>query len=330
MDTAATAMIESLTQHRFRPPGLRLPRSGLSLMELLVVIAILSTLIGLLLPAVQAAREAARRIQCQNNFRQMGLALHQFHDVFGVFPASGWTKSGPGNPQGRFVGWQVMILPMLEQQTVLTRYDRGSDWWATGNLQQGAVGLSVYRCPSSPIDPQITFAAAKAPRPALYLDLPLAPSDYAALMGIRASINPILYAHSDATRAVMHRNSTVRFADILDGTSHSITITECTARPQVYRRRLPQTELVNDQGYGWIDSESGFSLDGASADGVLQGLGPKVTPVAINATNENEPYSFHPGGCYMLFADGHVSFLSETTDLAIVAALITRAGGEVP
>lgn len=317
-------------QSQIQARGRGFPRCGFTLVELLVVIAIISTLVGLLLPAVQAAREAARRVRCQNNMRQMGLALHQFHDAFRVFPASGWTRSGPGNPQGRFVGWQAIVLPMLEQQTVLVSYDRGSDWWATGNLTQGAVGLPVYRCPSSPIDPQINFAAAKYPRPALDLELPLAPSDYAALMGIRANINPALYSTSDTTRGVMHRNSKVRFADILDGTSHSIMVTECTARPQVYRQRVQRAELVNDQGYGWIDSEGGFSLDGSSADGVLQGLGPILTPVAINATNENEPYSFHGGGCYLLFADSHVSFVSETTELAIVAALTTRAGGEVP
>ncbi len=330
MDTAATAMTELQTRFERPARGLRFPRSGFTLVELVVVIAIISTLVGVLLPAVQAAREAARRIRCQSNMRQMGLALNQFHDAFHVFPASGWTKSGPGNPQGRFVGWQVMMLPMLEQQTVLTHYDRSSDWWATGNLSQGAVGLPVYRCPSSPIDPQIYFAAPKAPRPALSLERPLAPSDYAALMGVRANINPAIYSGSNATRAVMHRNSKVRIADILDGTSHSTMVTECTARPQVYRQRVQRAELVNDQGYGWIDSESGFSLDGSSADGALQGLGPSLTPIAINATNENEPYSFHGGGCYLVFADSHVSFVSETTELAIVAALTTRSGGEVP
>lgn len=322
-------MIESRTQGQSHPRGLRFPRAGFTLVELLVVIAIVSILIGLLLPAVQAAREAGRRIQCQNNMRQMGIALHQFHDTFRVFPASGWTRSGPGNPQGRFVGWQVLILPMLEQQTVLTQYDRNSDWWSIDNLSQGAIGLPVYRCPSSPIDPQIVFAAPKPPRPALSLDPPLAPADYAALMGVSSVINPVLYGHSHVTRAVMHRNSRVRFADIRDGTSHSITVTECTARPQVYRQRLGRAELSNDQGYGWIDSESGFSLDGASADGSRQGLGPLLTPVAINATNENEPYSFHSGGCYLLFADAHVAFVAESTELAIVAALTTRAGGEI-
>jgi prepilin-type processing-associated H-X9-DG protein len=88
-------------------------------------------------------------------------------------------------------------------------------------------------------------------------------------------------------------------------------------------------ELANDQGQGWIDSEGAFSLDGASPGGALQGLGPLLTPRPLNATNENEPYSFHSGGCSVLFADGHVEFVSESVSLELFAALSTRAAGEL-
>ena len=108
-----------------------------------------------------------------------------------------------------------------------------------------------------------------------------------------------------------------------------LDIVECAARPLIYRGRTPRPDLFNDQGQGWIDSEGAFSLDGANADGSVQRQGPVLTPRAIHATNDNEPYSFHSGGANMLFADGHMLFVRETVTLEVFAALCTRAAGEV-
>lgn len=305
------------------------PVSGFTLVELLVCLAIMGLLASLLLPAIQAAREAGRRVACQNNLRQLGVGLQSFHDAFQTFPASGWTRIGPGNAQGKYVGWQALMLPFLEQQNVLVLYDRRVHWWEANNLSLGTVQLPIYRCPSSPAGDPLLALVAKPPRPALQLSNSLAQTDYAALMGVRSIINPSLYANPEATRSVLYRNSTTRFADILDGTSHTVMVTECAARPSVFRQRIKRIDLANDQGTGWIDSEGGFSLDGASADGALQGLGNQMTSRAMNATNENEPYSFHTGGCMFLFADGHCSMLSESIELTSLAALCTRSGGEV-
>jgi prepilin-type processing-associated H-X9-DG protein len=104
---------------------------------------------------------------------------------------------------------------------------------------------------------------------------------------------------------------------------------ECAARPLTYRNGHVVPDVPNDQGQGWIDSEGSFSLDGSSADGTQQGLGPMLTPVAMNATNENEPYSFHPSGGNFLFADGHVAYISEDIQLEALAALSTRGAGEL-
>jgi prepilin-type processing-associated H-X9-DG protein len=301
----------------------------MTLVELLVVIAIIGLLVALLLPAVQAAREASRRMKCSNNLRQQGLALVQFHDTYAVLPPSGWTQVSPSNPSGTFVGWRALVLPYLEQTSAYVRFDRSVHWWEGTNLDLATQPMSVYQCPSVPQRAEVRSAIAKPPRPALTFPGSLAPADYEAIMGVQPVVDPVLYATAATNRSAMFRNSSIHFSAILDGTSNTLLVVECSSRPLVYRRRALQANESSDQGQGWIDSEGPFSLDGSSADGFLQGLGPAVTPVALNATNFNEPYAFHPGGAHCLFADGHVSFVRETVNLLAFAALSTRAGGEI-
>ena len=117
-------------------------RSAFTLVELLVVLAIIGILIGLLLPAVQSVREAARRVSCQNNLRQLGLALHNFECAHQVFPASGWTTTGPGNPSGKYVGWRPLILPFIEQKGLSDLYDRSLDWWESTNAVSASLRMS--------------------------------------------------------------------------------------------------------------------------------------------------------------------------------------------
>src|SRR6187551_1530095 len=113
-------------------------RPAFTLIELLVVIGIIALLIGLLLPAVQKVREAAARIQCANNLKQLGLALHNFHDSNQAFPASGWTTSGPGNPLGKYVGWRPLTLPYIEQENLQKLFTFSLNWWETQNLAAAA------------------------------------------------------------------------------------------------------------------------------------------------------------------------------------------------
>jgi prepilin-type N-terminal cleavage/methylation domain-containing protein/prepilin-type processing-associated H-X9-DG protein len=309
--------------------GPRKIRRGLTLVELLVVMAILGLLVGLLLPATQAAREASRRTKCASNLRQMGLGLLQFHDAHAALPPSGWTHAAPGNPSGKFVGWRALVLPYLEQASVQTRYDRTVHWWEGTNLELATTGLAVYECPSAAQRAEVRSAVAKPPRPAITFPLPLAPADYEAIMGVQPVVDPVRYATPATNRSATFRNSAINLAAILDGTSHTLLIVECTSRPLVFHRRRLQANEFNDQGQGWIDSEGAFSLDGSSGDGVLQALGPVRTPVAVNATNFNEPYSFHPGGTQGVYADGHVVLAPETISLLTYAALCTRDGNEV-
>jgi len=308
----------------------RYVRSAFTLIELLVVIAIIAILIGLLLPAVQKVREAAARTQCSNNLKQLGLALHSFHDANNVFPASGWTTAGPGNPAGKYVGWRPLTAPYIEQENLKKLYKFDFNWWEDTNPTVAAVPVKTYRCPSAP-ERQITSAIAKPPRPAMTFTNPLGQTDYEAIMGVQpASIDPVLYNATNRF-SVMSRNSATRFTDISDGTSSTIMVVEAGGRPVVYRNGKAQPALNNDQGIGWADSEGSFSFDGASSDGSQEGCTPAAgCSSAMNKKNDNEPYSFHSGGANCLFADGHVQFVCESVPIMTFAALCTRAAGELP
>src|SRR5262245_18457090 len=157
-------------------------RVGFTLIELLVVIAIIAILIGLLLPAVQKARDAAVRAQCTNNLKQLGLALHNFHDTNRVFPASGWTTAGPGNPAGKYVGWRALALPYIEQENLRKLYDFNANWWEGTNAVAASVPVKTYQCPAVPRRQEVLSAVAKPPRPAMTFANPIAPTDYEAVM----------------------------------------------------------------------------------------------------------------------------------------------------
>lgn len=304
------------------------PRSAFTLIELLVVIAIIGVLIGLLLPAVQRVRDAAARSRCQNNLRQLGLALHGFHNANGVFPASGWTTVGPGNPAGKYVGWRALTLPYIEQEGLQQLYNFNLNWWEGTNATAAGVMVRTYQCPSVPRQ-DVMSAVAKPPRPAITFPVPVGPTDYEAIMGVQpASIDPTRYNNSNRF-SVMYRNSQTRMEAISDGTSETIMVVECAGRPFVWRLKSVNPSFNNDQGIGWADSEGPFSLDGSNADGSLQGCGPATCSFPINKRNDNEPFSLHRDGTNVLFADGHVLFIRESVSLSTFAALCTMAAGDV-
>ncbi len=309
-------------------------QSAFTLVELLVVIAIIGILIGILLPAVQTVRESARRAQCSNNVRQLGLAALCFESTYEVFPASGWTKSGPGNPAGKYVGWRPLLLPFVEQTNLQKLYDFGENWWQETNPTTAAVPVLLFQCPTTPFRTPVLSAVAHPPRPSMNFENPIAPTDYEAIMGVQpGSINPHLpfpIYHSGNRYSVMHRNSRNGYASILDGSSNTIMVVECAGRPDVYRGRSLRRDLANDQGIGWADSEGAFSFDAANKDGSIEGGGPfDECNSAMNRKNDNEPYSFHAGGINGLFADGHVAFLAESIEVGVFAKLITRNCGEL-
>jgi prepilin-type processing-associated H-X9-DG protein len=289
---------------------------------LLVVIAIIGILIALLLPAVQAAREAARRTACGNNLKQLGVGLHNYHDTLGTLPPSTVTQ-----PQRHT--WVPMLLPYVEQGNLQEEYRWDLPW--THPLNQPAINthLSVLRCASAPggrrrLDQIPSGISAET-------------SDYAPVSGIAYVLVATGFVPPTPDRTgVMRRDDAVRFADVRDGTSNTLVIAEDAGRPQFWTRRgrgpdnnnpgCGNLSVTNGRvlGAGWADTWIAIPLHGFTYDGLTC-----PGPCAINCTNNNEAFSFHPGGVDVVFADGGVRFLSETTDISVYAALITKSGGEV-
>jgi prepilin-type N-terminal cleavage/methylation domain-containing protein/prepilin-type processing-associated H-X9-DG protein len=301
-------------------------RRGMTLIELLVVIAIIAVLIGLLLPAVQKVREAANRMKCSNNLKQLGLALLQYENAHGKFP--------PGQVEGPFPeagvkqevghGWGPFILPYIEQEALAGQYR-----WDLGMadpLNQPVVDklLKVFQCPSAPPDRFMTFGVFAA------YGGKAACGDYAPTW----SVDPALVAQKLIVQPADYRgvlvqcsfrlpNRMTRVTDITDGTSNTLLLTEDAGRPVLWRagRQGPDQTVI---GGPWAAYYSGFVLRGSTADGTSS-----PGPCAINCTNDHEVYSFHPGGANAVFGDGSVHFLNAGINIRILAALVTRAGGEV-
>jgi prepilin-type N-terminal cleavage/methylation domain-containing protein/prepilin-type processing-associated H-X9-DG protein len=243
----------------------RIVRRGFTLIELLVVIAIIAVLVGLLLPAVQKVREAAARMSCQNNLKQIGLAFHNYESANRVFPAMRTTGAAPGIT-GVINGWGLSLLPYLEQNNVYTGFNLALPWYASAtdtpasnNLSMSQTKLKVYRCPSAPdrdafaaptpvvvvLSSPIAFPAA----PSTTNDLSTAgiritaASDYSALFGGGGYGLPLLN-DANVVQSVpglqFMLQTSRKIMDISDGTSNTILIAELAGRPNHYVRGVQQ------------------------------------------------------------------------------------------
>jgi prepilin-type N-terminal cleavage/methylation domain-containing protein/prepilin-type processing-associated H-X9-DG protein len=319
---------------------------GFTLIELLVVIAIIAILIALLLPAVQQAREAARRTQCKNNLKQIGLALHNYEGTYGMFPPSRINISTPRFQQT----WNVMVLPFIEQSAMYTQYNFNTNWYAVVNDPITTTQLAAFVCPSTP-------SGRPLPTQALYDDItatsrPGQPlwgyNDYGSINAVRNAFIVASGMPSIGTRDAMgglgRGPGGTRIRDITDGTSNTLLIAEDAGRPRQYIGRIgglnPRvgniafgTQFTAD-GWSWADINNGFSIDGANTAGVQNsttgsGATTIVGTCVMNCTNDSEMYSFHTGGAQALLADGSVRFLSENISGAVLVGLVTLQGGEV-
>jgi prepilin-type N-terminal cleavage/methylation domain-containing protein len=316
---------------------------GFTLIELLVVIAIIAILISLLLPAVQQAREAARRSQCRNNMKQIGLAMHNYESTHGVFPSGRLERPG----DTKWVSWGVMILPYVDQAPLYNQYNQNLRWNAPGNAAVTGTTLSVYLCPSVPgggrfdRNPSASYAGSNTPPAAAadYGSVNRAGAELWTLRGLpapsAAAVNGIIARPAESPQS--------RMRDCVDGLSNTIMIMENAGAPQWYNTAGPgQTSQVAAanvaivagttllaEGTGWADPDRNMTVSGAATSGVDMFRTGRNPVAALNVTNESEPFGFHEGGNMCTMGDGSVKFISENIDLGTFAASLTRAGGEV-
>lgn len=317
--------------------ALRRRSSGFTLIELLVVIAIIAVLIALLLPAVQSAREAARRAQCVNNLKQIGLAMHNYHDVHGQFApgyltlAGGNATMGAPDPLTRDTGpgwaWGTMILPHMEQSPLHASFNFDLPCQAAANSTGARASVGAFLCPSVS-DPSTTYDVKDEPGAKLAT---FSRSHYAASAG---RPEPWVYAIDDWSTIAdgpIYRNSRTRVASVTDGLSNTIFIGEHSPilSDKTWVGVIPGSVVFPTARFAFSEGEVG-----AAQLLVHSGPNPGETPPLIHPPNSRmgkvcQMYAEHPGGCNVLMGDGSVRFAKSTISQAVWPALATIAGGEV-
>ena len=280
-------------------------RSGFTLIELLVVISIIGLLVALLLPAVQRAREAARRIGCTNNLKQFGLALHGYHESHGRLPM-GYTFS-PGYVRGGF-GWGAMILPGVEQRALFDAANFGRPLWDRSNATAATTPLGVYLCPSDETSPG-RFLERDGFR--------YAKSSYVANFGPGN-----MDASPDDRRGLFSRNSSTGFAEVTDGLSQTLAASE--RHNGVYTVAIGSHEHFDAETV-WVGAVKEDPDDDHAHTTLFQTSHPPTSP----QMNDQDAASRHDGGTNFLLADGSVRFFKNSIHLKVYQALSSRAGGEV-
>lgn len=296
-------------------------RRGFTLIELLVVIAIIAILIALLLPAVQQAREAARRTQCRNNLTQIGIALQNYEMAHECLPPGVVNESGPiqNARQGYHVSWTVQILPFLDQPNIYNHWDFSVGVYDQENNPAAAQEINTYQCPSDPSNETTNE------------------SSYA---GCHHSTEAPIDMDNNG---VLFLNSSIRYEQISDGSSHTIFVGEKHIIPP-YTNYNPMSG--NDPPKipsGWapgtnltLRNTSGLNQTMISPQ--LQGVMPQQ-PIADSAEPGQEENgntevggysSWHEGGVHFLFGDGRVEFISENMNIQVLQNMGNRADGELP
>ncbi|MBT4866105.1 MAG: DUF1559 domain-containing protein [Planctomycetaceae bacterium] len=299
-------------------------RQAFTLIELLVVIAIIAILIALLLPAVQQAREAARRSSCKNNLKQIGLALHSYHEVHSVFP-SGYVTANVAAPPNTSPGfaWSVMLLPFLDQSPLYGHFDFGESAIDHHNLEHGGEPLTAFRCPSDTGPSLFTTDAA-----ADGIAVTLGTSNYPGMYGYGSvTMNP------GGGNGMFYRNSSVRMRDLTDGSTNTFA---CGERNFDLGRTT------------WYAAIEGYKTNAGMMMGMMASMteGPATLVLghvgqpammgmpAMEHTANNTPHivnygSLHVGGSQFLLADGSVRFVSENVSYASYRFAGERNDGQV-
>ena len=295
-------------------------RSAFTLIELLVVIAIIGLLVGLLLPAVQASREAGRRATCVNNLKQIGLALHNYESTHQTLPpgyVSNFDKVGTDLGPGW--GWASMLMPQLELSPVFSAINFSLNIETPENSTCRLVDLAAFLCPSD------KFARSW---PAVDRDLltgapkreicRVAPSNYVGMCGTSEP--------GPDGEGLFFRNSRIGFRDITDGLSQTIAVGE---RAHLLGVATWTGAVTNGLLYD-DDGDQIGAQDLETAPGMILGHAGEGVRPGSNRSEPNQFYSLHAGrGVNFLFADGHVAYLKSTMNYKTYRALATRSGGEV-
>jgi prepilin-type N-terminal cleavage/methylation domain-containing protein/prepilin-type processing-associated H-X9-DG protein len=295
-------------------------RGAFTLIELLVVIAIIGALIALLLPAVQAAREAARRTQCVNNLKQIGLALHNYDQTHKLLPP-GYVSNfdSGGNDTGPGWGWAAMLLPQFEQAPLFNAVNFSLAIEASANSTGRLANVNNFLCPSDPtatlywaVNRNFTTGAA------VQNICQVAPSNYVGMYGTGEP--------GPDGNGVLFRDSGIGLRDVTDGTNQTIFVGERS-------HRLGEAT--------WVGSVTGAVMYPTDNDNIGRYATETSSGMVLGHVGEgggpgdpggdvNQFYSLHAGrGVNFLFGDGHVTFLKSTINYKIYLALATRAGGEV-
>ena len=304
-------------------------KRGFTLIELLVVIAIIAILIALLLPAVQQAREAARRTQCRNGMKQIGLALHNYHDNFRKFPIG---TSGPGYA----TNWRGQLLPYLDQRAIYNLADPFRPGTSGYTAMQGLL-VPVYKCPSSPLDPFALNPGGETNNNNSRLML----IDYVGVMGAypdpagrAASCTPSTETPSYGQYCInglLTYNKSFALRDVTDGSSNTMIVAEQSGT-------VGGVDVRSNYYGGW--SGTGISGDATTLTGGSWGSGTTTVRYTINYNTQSAGAqytygantiinSYHEGGVHVLLGDGAIRFVSENVNFLTFQQLATKDDGQV-
>jgi prepilin-type N-terminal cleavage/methylation domain-containing protein/prepilin-type processing-associated H-X9-DG protein len=317
-----------MLQHRPR-------RQGMTLIELLVVISIISLLIALLLPAIQRVRAAADRMSCASNIRQIGIALHYYHESEKRFPMGIRTGVSFVNPEEPFTGpgwgWAAYLLPYLEESNQHARIRFDLPITHVTHQETRIQKIKLLRCPSDE-QPDKWMAIKRDDNGQPTGDLAeVAGANYIGIAGTEdideqsINENTILAGNfSGVFNGTFYPNSKTRIADLLDGTSNTIIVSERSARvhPATWVGSIPRARLMP------INSTDPELMDD-SLSMCLGVVGLETKPGQAGSIIMNQYNSTHGTGANFLFADGHVVFLTPGISFKVYKSLVTRHGGEV-